>query len=54
MATRQYCDRCNEEITGMSYVIVANARDRFDLCPTCKKKFDAFLKGADFTEGASQ
>lgn len=43
MATRNYCDRCGEEIQSVVFKVKAGVKD-YDFCDKCKAAFDLFMK----------
>ena len=54
--TKQYCDRCSQEIVKsnefflvLSEPILDNITKRYDLCPACTKDLAMFLKGCAIT-----
>lgn len=42
MATRNFCDRCGDEILAMPFILKAGS-ESYDLCPECKQKFEQYM-----------
>lgn len=45
--TKSYCDRCNEEILDLPFILKAGSKS-YDLCQDCKKKFEDYMKMETF------